>query len=106
MDDILNDVPLITVPLLNRGFSLAEPNMFLCKAAIIVLFSLLLIPLILYEGAIGVVAYVVILVAIHVIVLFVFLFRVSCGGLDVDWTSFLLRLLTLGFFIGLLLIVA
>ena len=85
---------------------LPQPRLFQYKLAFTVVLSYALLPLTLFKSRLPSITYISFIIGIHVIVLFVYFWRVYVCGLDPDWRSLLARLAALALVIGLLFLIA
>jgi len=90
----------------NRRLVLLQPSLFLRKTALVVVASYALLPLLVYKSSLPGALYAALLVLIHVGVLFVYLYRVQFGALDVDRISLGGRVLGLVVTVWLLTVVS
>lgn len=79
-------------------WKLISPELFIKKLALLCLATLLLVPLVYYKLEIPAMSYLVILIVIHLIFLFLYLFKVEWRSLTPNKITFILRLAAVIFF--------
>mmetsp|Transcript_54399 Transcript_54399/g.174432 ORF Transcript_54399/g.174432 Transcript_54399/m.174432 type:complete len:156 (-) Transcript_54399:64-531(-) len=92
----------LQLPCCSRRLVLRNGALFLQKALVTIVASYALLPVLAAKATLPAVVYVVVLIVIHLVVLSVYLYRVSFLGLDVDWSSLLVRLVALAGMLWLL----
>jgi len=92
--------------LAGHRFELLEPRLFLWKAASVLLLSFALFPILSLKDGIPATIYVGGLVALHVVVLAIYLYRVSFRSLEPDIRALAIRVAALAVVTYLLLIVS
>jgi hypothetical protein len=83
-----------------------ERKLLFWKSLFVVVLSYALVPLILLKSDFPKLAYTLMIVGIHVVVVVIYFFRVRYRDLDHNWRSLAARLLALAFAIALLLLVS